>query len=217
MSRLLLDKSYKYGVIQYKSDGMVSICKNSQLHTGQFDKVGASVSIMYEQTEEDACVLCITDVYTRALAFEQEFLEQDEEEENPPSPDTTSAPPPDPTSPAVFHTLSPDNNASSPHVPHSSPRDDLFNHQDTSSPPTPTVHAYDAHDISERINELLEYNKLMHTELLDSFRFILDLFGPCSGCSEAGKRKQDRFQPSGIILCIAATLSARFDDRPYLL
>ena len=46
MSRLLLDKSYKYGVIQYKSDGMVSICKNSQLHTGQFDKVGASVSIM---------------------------------------------------------------------------------------------------------------------------------------------------------------------------
>ena len=213
MSRRLLNKSYEYGVIQYKSDGMVSICKNSQLHTGQFDKVGASVSIMYEQTEEDACVLFITDVYTRALAFEQEFLEQDEEEENPPFPDTTSAPPSDPTSPAVVHTLSPDNNASSPHVPHSSPRDNLFNYQDTSSPPTPTVHAYDAHDISERINELFEY-KLMHTELLDSFRFILDLLVLCSGCSEAGnKTVSNRLASSSA----SPPLSARFDDHPYLL
>ena len=118
MSRRLLNKSYKYGVIQHKSDGMVSICKNSQLHTGQFDKVRASVSIMYEQTEEGACVLFITDVYTSALTFEREFLEQDEEQEKPPSLDTTS--------PAVVHTLSPDNKASSTHVPRSSPRDDLF-------------------------------------------------------------------------------------------
>ena len=54
---------------------MLSVCKSNRLQSGYFSKAGDSVSILFNGILEEATVLFVTDIFTRALAFEKEYID----------------------------------------------------------------------------------------------------------------------------------------------